>query len=86
MNGAFFIVTSEEKMVIVSVDTMNLEFNANIALLVGAEALALMAAKAGVNPSEIIEAIAADPEGNPARYFADLVQAGMSEVPKLLAS
>lgn len=65
---------------------MNDELMANIAALATCEALELMAKKAGVEPKAIMEAIAADPEGNTARYFKGLVQAAMREVPKMLAA
>ena len=65
---------------------MSLELKANIATLAALEALALMAKKASVEPKVIMDAIVADPEGNTARYFSDLVQVAMREVPKLLAA
>jgi hypothetical protein len=65
---------------------MNPELKANIATLAALEALALMAKKASVEPNVIMDAIFADPEGNTARYFSDLVQVAMREVPKLLAA
>lgn len=65
---------------------MNLELKVNIATLVALEALDLMAKKAGVAPNVIMDAIVADPEGNTARYFSDLVLIAMREVPKLLAA
>ncbi|NWD57459.1 hypothetical protein HX878_22300 [Pseudomonas veronii] len=65
---------------------MNLELKANIATLAALEALDQMAKKAGVEPKIIMDAIIADPEGNTARYFGDLVLIAMHEVPKLLAT
>ncbi|MBX8557154.1 hypothetical protein K5D56_22060 [Pseudomonas cichorii] len=64
----------------------NMEFKANIATLAALEALELMAKKAGVEPKVIMDTVVADPEGNTARYFSDLVQIAMREVPKLLAA
>lgn len=46
----------------------------------------MMAKKAGVEPTTVMDAVVADPEGNTARYFRDLVQTAMREVPKLLAA
>lgn len=65
---------------------MNLELKANIATLAALKALDLMAKKAGVEPKVIMDAIVADPEGNTARFFSDLVLIAMREVPKLLAA
>lgn len=65
---------------------MSLELKANIATLAALEALDLMAKKAGVEPKAIMDAVVADPEGNTARYFRDLVQTALREVPKLLAA
>ena len=65
---------------------MSLELKANIATLAALEALALMAKKAGVEPKVIMDAVVADPEGNTARYFNDLVQVALREVPRLLAA
>lgn len=64
----------------------NMELKANIATLAALEALELMAKKAGVEPKVIMDTVVADPEGNTARYFSDLVQIAMREVPKLLAA
>ncbi|MEE5177136.1 hypothetical protein V2K54_25835 [Pseudomonas alliivorans] len=65
---------------------MSLELKANIATLAALEALDLMAKKAGVEPKVIMDTVVADPEGNTARYFCDLVQTALREVPKLLAA
>jgi hypothetical protein len=64
---------------------MNDELKANIATLAAFEALAMMAKKAGVHPETIMDAVVADPEGNTARYFKNLVQAAMREIPKLFS-
>ena len=64
----------------------NLELKANIATLAALEALELMAKKAGVDPKVIMDTVVADPEGNTARYFSNLVKTAMREVPKLLAA
>lgn len=66
--------------------TMSLEVKANIAILAALEALSLMSKKSGVEPKTIMDAILADPEGNTARYFSELVLIAMREVPKLLAA
>lgn len=63
---------------------MSLELKANIAMVAALEALELMAKKAGTAPNEIMAVIAADPEGNTARYFSDLVHIALREVPNLL--
>lgn len=65
---------------------MSLELKANIATLAALEALDLMAKKAGVEPKVIMDTVVADPEGNTARYFCDLVEIALREVPKLLAA
>ena len=62
------------------------ELIAKIAALITMEALDTMAKKAGVSTGEIMTVIAADPEGNTARYFKDLFQAGMRAVPSLLST
>lgn len=64
----------------------NLELKAKIATLAALEALDLMAKKAGVEPKVILDVVIADPEHNTARYFKDLVQIALREVPKLLAA
>jgi len=70
----------------------NLELKAKIATLAALEALEalealdLMAKKAGVEPKVILDVVIADPEHNTARYFKDLVQIALREVPKLLAA
>lgn len=66
-------------------DAVALELKAKIATLAALEAFSLMAKKAGVEPKVIMKAVFADPDGNTARYFNDLVQTAMREVPKLLA-
>ena len=65
---------------------MSLELKANIATLAALEALDLMAKKAGVEPKVIMDTVVADPGGNTARYFCDLVEIALREVPKLLAA
>ncbi|MDH4602410.1 MULTISPECIES: hypothetical protein [Pseudomonas syringae group] len=65
---------------------MNLDLKINIATLAALEALSLMAKKAGVEPVVILETIVDDPSGNTARYFNNLVQVAMREVPKLLVA
>lgn len=62
------------------------DLKTNITIFVVLEALDLMAKKAGVKPTVIMDAIVADPEGNTARYFNELVQVGVEEVPKLLGA
>lgn len=53
---------------------MNNETLANIAVLAAFEAAEMMAKKAGVTAEVIINTVLADPEGNTARYFNDLVK------------
>lgn len=64
----------------------NLELKANISVVAALEAVELMAKKAGVEPKVIMDTVIADPEGNTARYFSDLVQVALREVPKMLAA
>lgn len=48
-------------------------------------AFEFMAAKAGVSVKEITAVIVADPNGNAARYFRDLLRAGIDASPAILA-
>lgn len=59
---------------------------AKIAALITMEALDTMAKKAGVSPVEIMAVIAADPEGNTARYFKELFKAGIAAVPSIIST
>ncbi|WP_153785311.1 hypothetical protein [Pseudomonas sp. EMN2] len=65
---------------------MSIELRLHIAALAAAEALSLMAKKAGVQPKDILDVVLADPEGNTARYFGDLVKVAIREVPALLTA
>lgn len=49
------------------------------------EALVLMAKKAGVTVDAIAETLLTDPEGNTARFFANLVGSAMAKVPAMVA-
>lgn len=61
------------------------DLKTTIAILVVQDALDQMAKKVGVQPKVIMDNIVADPEGDTARNFNELlVQAGVQEVPKLL--
>lgn len=62
------------------------DLKTNITIFVVLEVLDLMATKAGVKPTVIMDAIVADPEGNTARHFNELVQVGVGEVPKLFGT
>lgn len=63
---------------------MSLKLQAHIATVAAFEALDLMAKKASVEPTVILDTILADPDGNTARYFNTLVQAALREVPAML--
>lgn len=62
------------------------ELHVKIAAVAAAEALILMASKAGVQPKDVMDVVLADPEGNTARYFSDLVGVAIREVPALLSA
>ena len=63
---------------------MNTELLANIASLAAARTMEIMMAKSGATAQQIMDTIVADPTGNTARYFADMVGAAMAHVPGML--
>lgn len=65
---------------------MNAEALANIATLAAFEALEMMAKKAGVSATVILDAVLADENSNTAKYFKSLVQAAINEVPAMVAA
>lgn len=64
---------------------MNTELLANIAALAAARTMEIMMAKSGATAEAIMATIVADPDGNTARYFANMVGTAMAEVPAMLA-
>lgn len=65
---------------------MSAETLANIATLAAFEALEMMAKKAGVSATVILDAVLADENSNTAKYFKSLVQTAINEVPAMLAA
>lgn len=65
---------------------MNANVIASLAKVIVEGAFDFMAQKAGVTVDAIKATIAADPTGNTARYFADLVAAGAANIDSVLAS
>ena len=61
------------------------ELQIRIAAVAAAEALILMAEKAGVQPVDVLDVVLADPAGATARYFKGLVSVAIREVPALLS-
>lgn len=49
----------------------------NLANVLVQSAIEFMVEKSGKTAAEIMGAVAADPKGNTARYFADLINAGV---------
>lgn len=56
-----------------------------IAKIATEEALKLMAKKAGCSVDDIAATLFKDPEGNTARFFANLVGTAMAKVPAMVA-
>lgn len=64
---------------------MKNELLANIASLAAARTMEIMMEKSGATAQQIMDAIVADPDGNTARFFANMVGTAMAEVPAMLA-
>lgn len=60
------------------------ELQLRIAATASLEAMTMMAKKAGVTHEAVMDAVVNDPEGATARYFRQLVEGAMRDVPAML--